>query len=402
MARALEEIISDLVRCGRSLGHNFFRRGRSHAVDAVSAMTLSTMDAVSSTTLSAMYADLAIISSAMDAASATTSSAVGAASAMTRLPWTQASATTLSAVDAASVTTSFAVKSASVTTWRGRILGHDLVCRGRSLGHNLVLHLLSVRDLTSGARCVHCSGTAGSVSIGAYDDFTALAELAREYNTWLHVDAAFGFWTRLSNDPRIQGLTSGLNRADSIALDAHKWPGVNYSVGALLVKDKEHLRATMMTRPKYLKSATEGLAAGDTWFTDYSLDLSRGFSALKLWAALRTAGRDAIGQVITDHCHLAAHMARLVDASPVLRMAHRPLSNVACFSIDAPGVTAAEVATDLQLGGNGVFSTINLGGVDCLRAAIVNHRCTEADIARCIASVEEAVARKTLEKTIVK
>lgn len=119
--------------------------------------------------------------------------------------------------------------------------------------------------------------------------------MAEKYNTWFHADAAFGFWTRLSNSPRIKGLTNNINRAGSIALDAHKWPGVNYDCGALIVKDKKHLRATMTSRQSNLKSVSDGLAGGDTWFTDYSLDLSRGFRALKLWTALQTTGSDAIG-----------------------------------------------------------------------------------------------------------
>ena len=237
-------------------------------------------------------------------------------------------------------------------------------------------------------------GTAGSVSIGAYDDFNAIADLAKEYNTWFHVDAAFGFWSRLSKDPRIKALTSSINRADSIALDAHKWPGVNYECGALLVRDKKHLRDTMAMRPSYLKSSSSGLAGGDTWFTDYSLDLSRGFRALKLWTALKTAGSDDIGQVVTDHCHLASYMSRLVNESSLLEMAHHPESNIACFSIKAKGMTAAEVATDLQLRGKGVFSTIFINGRDCLRAALVNHRTTESDIAEVIANVEEAIVRR--------
>lgn len=241
------------------------------------------------------------------------------------------------------------------------------------------------------------SGTAGSVSVGAYDDFDAIADLAKEYDTWLHADAAFGFWSRLSNSPRIKGLSDNINRADSIALDAHKWPGVNYDCGALLVKDKQHLRATMASRPSYLKSASEGLAGGDTWFTDYSLDLSRGFRALKLWTALKTAGSDAIGQVVTDHCDLVSYMAKLVNESPLLEMAHEPISNIACFSIKAgDGITATEIATDLQLQGKGVFSTINIDGKDCLRAALVNHRTTKSDIVQVVASVEEAVKRRLL------
>ena len=249
-------------------------------------------------------------------------------------------------------------------------------------------------DKVAGITPLAIVGTAGSVTVGAYDDFEALSKLAKKYNTWFHVDAAFGFWTRLSQDSKIRRLTNHIHLADSIALDAHKWPGVNYDCGALLVRDKQHLRSTMATRPAYLQSASEGLAGGETWFTDYSLDLSRGFRALKLWTALKTAGSDSIGAVVTDNCQLAAYMGRLVEKSPLLELGHPVLSNICCLSVKAEGVTAAEIAAELQLEGKGVFSTIKLGGVDCLRAALVNHRTTEDDIANVIASVEAAVTKK--------
>lgn len=251
------------------------------------------------------------------------------------------------------------------------------------------------QDIDSGVTPLAIVGTAGSVTIGAYDDFNAIANLAGKHNIWFHVDAAFGFWTRLSQDPAVQRLTEGINRADSIALDAHKWPGVNYDCGALLVSDRAHLRNTLSSRPAYLKSCTSnGLAGGDTWFTDYSLDLSRGFRALKLWTALKSAGSKAIGAVVTDHCNLASYMGQLVDASPLLEMAHNPISNIACFAIKPEGITAAEIAADLQLQGKGVFSTINLKGTDCLRAALVNHRTTKSDISQAIVSVEEAITKR--------
>lgn len=104
----------------------------------------------------------------------------------------------------------------------------------------------------------------------------------------------------------------------------------------------------MTSRQSNLKSVSDGLAGGDTWFTDYSLDLSRGFRALKLWTALQTTGSDAIGQVVSDHCDLASYTAKLVNESPLLEMAHDPVSNIVCFSIKAgERITAAEIATDL-------------------------------------------------------
>lgn len=252
------------------------------------------------------------------------------------------------------------------------------------------------QDKALGIEPLAIVGTAGSVTVGAYDNFEALAKLAAEHEAWFHIDAAFGFWTCLSNDPTTRRLTKGLHLADSIALDAHKWPGVNYDCGVLLVQDKEHLRQTLAMRPAYLQSAQQGLAGGDLWFTDYSLDLSRGFRALKLWTALTVAGTDEIGAVITDHCHLASRMARLVNASPVFELAHPVISNVCCFYInprltEGPVPEATEIAAQLQLDGNGVFSTVKLGNFECLRAAIVNHRTTPEDIDKMIIAAERAV-----------
>lgn len=258
------------------------------------------------------------------------------------------------------------------------------------------------RDVAAGCVPLAIVGTAGSVTVGAFDDFHALADLCERYDTWFHVDAAFGFWTRCvpADNPGIRNLSRGAERADSMALDAHKWPGVNYECGALLVRDKQHLHQTLAMRAGYLQSAGAGLAGGDVWFTDYSLDLSRGFRALKLWTALTTAGPATIGQVVADHCALAARMGDLVEQSNLLELAHAVISNICCFYInpsvvgDGPVPTAAEIAATLQVQGQGVFSTVTIHDKDCLRAAIVNHRTTPEDIEKSIVAVEEAVRCK--------
>lgn len=248
-----------------------------------------------------------------------------------------------------------------------------------------LLEAAIAEDRAAGIRPLAIVGTAGSVGTGAYDDLNDLAFIANRDGIWLHVDAAFGFWSRLADDPWRQ-LSDGIGRADSIALDTHKWPGVQYDCGACLIADSALHRATFSSRPAYLESAEAGLAGGETWFTDYGLDLSRGFRALKVWAAIQTLGTETLGAAITDNCKQAALMGELVDASPHLTLAHPVISNVCCFSVAKGDVS--RIAADLQLSGTAVLSTITLNGIPCLRAAIVNHRTTSDTVRAAIAAVE--------------
>lgn len=228
-------------------------------------------------------------------------------------------------------------------------------------------------------------GTAGSVGVGAYDNLNAIADLVANQNIWMHVDAAFGFWSRLAESPFLE-LSDGIGRADSIALDTHKWPGVQYDCGACLMADSALHRATFSSRPAYLESADAGLAGGDIWFCDYGIELSRGFKALKVWTAIKALGANAIGQAITDNCKQAALMADLVNASSHLTLQHEVISNLCCFSVEKGDVT--KIAAELQINGKGVFSTITVNGTPCLRAAIVGHRTTSDDIRAAIQAVE--------------
>ena len=245
------------------------------------------------------------------------------------------------------------------------------------------------KDRKNGLAPLAIVGTAGSVGVGAYDDLDALADLANAQSIWLHVDAAFGFWSRLADAP-YRDLSNGIGRADSIALDTHKWPGVQYDCGACLMADRELHRSTFSSRPAYLESAGSGLAGGDLWFCDYGIELSRGFKALKVWTAIKTLGADAMGASITDNCKQAALMAQLVNASPHLTLQHPVISNLCCFSVAKGDVT--RIAADLQIAGQGVFSTITVDGTPCLRAAIVGHRTTSDDIRAAIKAVEATQA----------
>ncbi len=119
------------------------------------------------------------------------------------------------------------------------------------------------------------------------------------------MDGAFGAWTRLADAPW-RKLTEGIERADSIALDFHKWMYVGYDCGLALIADESAHRAAFAARPAYLKGAAEGLAGGDPWFCDYGIDLSRGNRALKVWCALEMFGEEAFAAAITRNCAQAA------------------------------------------------------------------------------------------------
>lgn len=276
------------------------------------------------------------------------------------------------------------------------VMGHGSRCiREIPVDGNYQMNVEALRAAMIEDRSAHVYplavvGTAGSVGIGAYDNLEALADFCTKEHVWFHVDAAFGFWSRLAASPYHE-LSNGIGGANSIALDLHKWVGVPYDCGACLMADREHHRATFTTRPSYLESSSlltpdQGLAGGDLWFCDYGIELSRGFKALKVWAAIRCLGTAAIGAAITDNCRQADLMGELVNASQFLSLQYPVISNVCCFSVTRGDVRS--IAADLQRNGQGVLSTINLDGVLCLRAAIVGHRTTAEDIRRTIAAVE--------------
>jgi len=233
-------------------------------------------------------------------------------------------------------------------------------------------------------------GTAGSVNLGTYDDLAAIAEIAKAHGAWFHVDAAFGYWMRLAPAPW-NALTAGMEAADSVALDGHKWLGVPYACGACLVRSEAGLRNAFTEDADYLVREGKALAGGAWWPTEHGIDLSRGFTALKFWAALQAHKPETIGAVIVDNCHQAALMGALAEASDWLDLAAPVVSNL-CVMYPRAG-DASTLVEALQLSGAAVFSTTMVDGRSCVRAAIVNHRTTEATIRDAVASLEAEIAR---------
>ena len=189
-------------------------------------------------------------------------------------------------------------------------------------------------DRAKGLRPFMVVGTAGTVNAGAIDDLDALANLCAAEQLWFHIDAAFGAFCALS--PALKPLILGLERANSLAFDFHKWPQVPYDAGFLLVRDAEAHRRTFANPVAYLQRAPAGLAAGDVWPTDLSPDLSRGFRALKTWFTFRVFGADKIGECIEHTCALAKyleqqlHRVRAVRTHGPGRAQHRVFQRDEC------------------------------------------------------------------------
>jgi aromatic-L-amino-acid/L-tryptophan decarboxylase len=225
-------------------------------------------------------------------------------------------------------------------------------------------------------------GNAGTVDIGATDDLAALADVAADQRLWFHVDGAFGALGMLS--PEIAPRLHGIERADSLAFDFHKWAQVPYDAGFVLVRDGALHRETFATPAEYLRRATRGLAAGDSWPTEFGPDLSRGFRALKTWFTLRVYGTAQLGGMIARTCRVARYLAARVASEGRLELLAPVPLNIVCFryragSDDADALNAAIVA-DVQESGVAAPSTTRIEERLAIRAAIFNHRTAERDV----------------------
>lgn len=234
--------------------------------------------------------------------------------------------------------------------------------------------------------------SAGTVDIGAIDDLKAIAELCREEGIWFHVDGAFGALAIFS--PELAPLLGGIELADSIALDFHKWGQVPYDAGFLLVRDGEQHRQAFAQPAAYLRREARGLAAGAVWPCDLGPDLSRGFRALKTWFTLKTFGIDRLGATITRSCALAKYLEARVLAEPRLELLAPVNLNIVCFRYRADDAVNREIVADIQESGMAAPSSTTLGGRFAIRAAIVNHRTEEADVEALVGAVLEFGGRR--------
>ena len=231
------------------------------------------------------------------------------------------------------------------------------------------------------------AGAAGTTNTGSIDDLNALADLCQQENLWFHVDGAFGAWAKIA--PKAKNKVVGLERADSLALDLHKWMYMPYEIGCILVRHEEQHRKAFSLTPDYLAHGEGrlGLTGGDLpWFSDYGFQLSRSFRALKAWMSLKEHGSRKYARMIQQNIDQALYLGELVNASPELELSAPVTLNVVCFRYVDSAMSDAEldelnkrIVIELQEQGVAVLSGTVINGKHVLRAANANHRSRRED-----------------------
>ncbi len=233
---------------------------------------------------------------------------------------------------------------------------------------------------------------AGTVNTGAIDPLEALADLCAAEKLWLHVDGAFGALAAL--DPEHRSLLKGMERADSLAFDLHKWMYLPYDVGCTLVRDKEAHKATFTTTASYLTKLEGGIASAPVAFADYGPELSRSFRALKVWMNLKAYGVDKFGRLIGQNVRQARYLKERVEATPELELLAPVPLNLVNFRYRGKGLdeTAindlnARILVALQERGIAAPSSTVLKDRFAIRVAITNHRSQREDFDALVAAV---------------
>ena len=235
---------------------------------------------------------------------------------------------------------------------------------------------------------------AGTVNTGAVDPLDELADFCATEKLWLHVDGAFGALAVL--DPARRALLKGIERADSLAFDLHKWMYLPYDVGCTLVRSEEAHTAAFAVEASYLNQLEGGVASGPRSFSDYGPQLSRGFRALKLWMNLKAYGLDAFSRLIAQNISQAEYLAEKVRKTPGLELLAPVPLNVVNFRYAPAGLEGealnalnARILVALQERGIAVPSSTLLCGRFAIRVCITNHRSRREDFDALTAAVIE-------------
>jgi aromatic-L-amino-acid decarboxylase len=239
-----------------------------------------------------------------------------------------------------------------------------------------------VQDREDGNQPFCVVGAAGTTNTGAVDDLNHLADICEQENLWLHVDGAFGAWAALA--PAVKDQVAGMERADSLAFDLHKWMYMPYEIGCILVRHAQKHKDAFFLRPDYLAriEGGRGMTGGDLpWLTDYGYQLSRNFRALKAWMSIKEHGSQKYGRMIQQNVDQAQYLAELVSASEQLELLAPVPLNVVCFRYHSPGVEGGDldevnqrILVELQEGGLAVVSGTRIRGKFALHVAHTNHR----------------------------
>ena len=249
-------------------------------------------------------------------------------------------------------------------------------------------------DRGAGRRPLFVSASAGSTNTGAVDPLEELAAICRDGDVWFHVDASYGGFAALTE--RGKRALVGIEQADSITLDPHKWLYQPFECGCLLVREGRQLRDAFEITPDYLKDAVTGLR--EVNFADYGIQLSRMWRAAKLWVSLQYFGVDAFRGVIDRCIDLALLAQERIRRSPRLELLAPVSLSTVCFRRRFEGLEDKEqqerlnagLVTGLEASGLGLISSTRLRGRYALRLCVLNHTSTAADVERVLDWIEQA------------
>ncbi len=220
--------------------------------------------------------------------------------------------------------------------------------------------------------------TAGTVNIGATDDLEALADLCDEHGVWFHIDGAFGALAMIS--PRLRHIVKGLDRADSVAFDLHKWMYLPFEIACVLVRDGAAHQRAFSQRASYIEGLERGLIGDGLEFAELGLELTRGFKALKAWMAFKAYGISKFAALIEQNVEQAQYLMGVVEQQAELELAAPVPLNIVCFRYRGSNELNQELLLQLQERGIAAPSSTVLDGKFCIRVCFVNHRTQRQDI----------------------
>ncbi len=244
--------------------------------------------------------------------------------------------------------------------------------------------------------CICANG--GATNTGAVDPLDRLAGLARQEGIWLHVDAAYGGFAVLTAEGR--ELFRGLEEADSVTLDPHKWLFQPYEAGCLMVRDTERLERAFRIMPEYLQDVELGKEHVN--FADRGIQLTRGFRALKIWMSVNMLGLRAFREAIQGAMDHARDAQAFIEASRYLEMLSPSSLGIVCFrfrpperELDASELEALNSAIQDEILGRGIamMSSTRLNGAFSLRLAVLNYHSTRDDVLKTLQAVEQIGTR---------
>ncbi|HTZ93073.1 MAG TPA: aminotransferase class I/II-fold pyridoxal phosphate-dependent enzyme [Streptosporangiaceae bacterium] len=252
-------------------------------------------------------------------------------------------------------------------------------------------------DRKAGHRPVLVAANAGSVKTGAVDPLSELADFCREEDLWLHVDGAYGGFGVL--DPRLAEAYEGLERADSVALDPHKWLAVAIGCSCAIVREGALLQDTFKLIPSYLSLPPGQGFAGDVWYSHRSAEQTRDSGrALKTFWNIQQAGKAGLTEHVSRHIDLARHLEKVIEASPDLELlATGPLTAV-CFRYLPDGMSDEAsldrlnqaIMADIQVGGRAFLAGTDIGGRFALRSCALHYELDENHVQAIVDAVRDS------------